>query len=299
MNNNFEDIRKDDEFFATRHGIAEYKLQNGIIASEDPEAAPDADKQWFNSDLTPEGKQLAVEKANEFFDKLNPETDALFFVSSDLVRAAETAKIYLDIARERGFEIILPREKKDEPEDKPADYRSKAEEIGEGYVRKIDCLTLDYLENTLRERVFLPRDIMKEVVNLDQVSEETKNKWAAARKIIEADNKETWGENYAAHSEAIQKIFPNIKTAKDAYESKFKKMMRLVRFGQDKINEQNPEKNIKVLAFSHENSFLYFLNKNFGESMKNCESIAFKVEAADEGDKIMAAAKGKTIEVQQ
>lgn len=301
MSTNFEKMgfveekrKKDDEFFATRHSISGYKLNESIIKSGNPEAAPSADKQWFNSDLTPEGEKLAHEKAVEFFDKLNPETDALFFVSSDLVRAAETAKIYLDHARERGFEIIIPREKKEGKEGQPSKYRNKAEEIGGGYIRKIDCLTLDHLENMLREFVFHPDDYLRKVKDQENISTETREKWAEARKIIEKDNRGTWGNNYAAHSEEIQKIFPNVKSAKSAYESKFKDMMRLVRFGSEKINQQNPEKNIKVLAFSHENSFLYFLDKNFGESMKNCESVSFKLE--DSGE-ISVLAKGQTKEV--
>lgn len=285
-----ENNREDDEIFGIRHSISDYTLNNGIIASNNPEAAPDSNKQWFNSDLTPEGIVLAKESAVEFLNKLNPKTDALYFVSSDLVRAAETAKIFLDEARSRGFEIILPKEEKETDLKK---YNNKAEEIGEGYIRKIDCLTLDHLENMLREFVFHPDDYMDKVKSLDNVSEETKAKWAEARKIIEADNQGTWGKNYAAHSEEIEKIFPNVKSAKTVYETKFKNMLRLIKFAQAKIEEQHPEKNIKVLAFSHENSFLYFLNKNFGESMKNCESIGFKV--AD--DKILATAKGKTIEV--
>ena len=44
--------------------------------------------------------------------------------------------------------------------------------------------------------------------------------WVEARKIIESDNKNTWGENYAAHSEEIAKIFPNVKSAKQVYDSK-------------------------------------------------------------------------------
>lgn len=300
MNNNFEKIDnsqkrdKDDEFFVIRHSIAEYKLNEGIIKSDDPEAAPSADKQWFNSDLAPEGIELAQGKAHEFFAKLNPETDALFFVSSDLVRAAETAKIYLDIARENGFEIIISETKKKSPEPK-----NKAEEIGEGYIRKIDCLTLDHLENMLREQIFQPKDYLQEIEHLDKVSVETKEKWTAARKIIEMDNKKTWGENYTAHSEEIQKIFPNVKSAREVYESKFKDLLRLIRFGQERINQRQPEKNIKVLAFSHENSFLYFLNENFGESMKNCESIAFKIiDSKDqETSKISVTAKGRTKEI--
>jgi len=301
MNINFEkrsnptERSKDDEFFVTRHSISPYKLNEGIIKSDNPEESPDANKQWFNSDLTPEGLELAKEKAEEFFAKLNPGTDALFFVSSDLVRAAETAKIYLDTAKEKGFEIILPREKKD----KTLELKNKAEEIGGGYIRKIDCLTLDHLDNMLREQIFQSKDYLNEVQDLVNVSDETKEKWAEARKIIEVDDRGTWGNNYAAHSEEIQKIFPNVKSAKEVYESKFKNMLRLVRFGQDQINKQNPEKNIKVLAFSHENSFLYFLNKNFGESMKNCESILFKVEGdgSDKAGKISVTAKGQTKEV--
>jgi len=290
---------RNDEFFGIRHGQAEYKLNEGIIASENPEDSPDADKQWFDSDLTPEGKLLAREKAEEFFGKLDPATDALFFVSSDLVRAAETAKIYLDVAREKGFEIIRPG-KKDGKSSEPA---NKAEEIGEGYIRKIDSLTLDHLENMLREQIFKPNDYLKDVIeHPENVSAETREKWAEARAIIESDNKGSWGGNYAAHSEAIAKIFPNVKSAKEVYETKFRNMMRLIRFGQKKINEANPEKNIKVLGFSHENSFLYFLNQNYGESMKNCEAVAFRIGSDDdsaEAGKILATAKGKTVEVKE
>jgi hypothetical protein len=306
MNNNFEKIaglpkkrQKDDEFFATRHSIAEYKLDQGIIESDNPEAKPRARDQRFNSDLTPEGIKLAQEKAQEFFSKFNPEKDALFFVSSDLVRAVETARIYLDIARAMGFEIISPKGNKEEKKEDSPKPKNKAEEISAGEIRKVDCLTLDHLENMLLESVYMPQDRLADIKDLNIVSAETREKWAAARKIIEADNKGAWGDNYFAHSEEIKKIFPNVKSASEVYESKFKDMMRLVKFGQEKINEQNPEKNIKVLAFSHENSFIYFLNKNFGESIKNCESIAFKVEDSETAgeSKILAAAKGQNKEV--
>lgn len=288
MSPNFERENKDDKIFVTRHSVAGYKLDLGITGSENPEAKPKSSDQWFNSDLTPEGKILAKEKAIELLDKLNPKTDALFFVSSDLVRAAETAKIYLDVAKDKGFEIILPRPSLES-------YKNKAEEIGEGYIRKINCLTLDHLENMLRESIFLPTDSFEKIIPNAKVSEDTRKKWAIARKIIESDNKGTWGDNYYAHSEEISKIFPDVKSAKEVYETKFKEMLRLIHFAQEKIKEQNPEKNIKVLAFTHENSFIYFLNENFGSSFKNCETISFKFEQ-DENNKtprIEVEAKGQ------
>ena len=296
--------KRNDETRIFRHSIAEYKLDEGIVQSENPERPPKANDQQFDSDLTPEGKEFARKKAEEFFDAKNPETgellmnpeaDALYFVSSDLVRAAETAKIFLDIARERGFEIIPSREKyRFSP-------RNKAEEIGEGYIRKINCLTLNHLGNMLREKIFMPNDYLAEVVKDQQiVSEETRAKWKEARAIIESDNKDTWGKNYHAHSEKIAKIFPNVKSAEEVYKSKFFKIINLIKFAQNKIKEKNPEKNIKILGFSHENSFIHFLNENFGESMENCENIGFKVaDGENEVPKILITAKGKTIEFKE
>lgn len=314
-------MKRNDEFFALRHGpmLSEagkprYRLNDGIIESQDPEAAPDAEKQWFYSDLTAKSKEFVRQKATEFFEAkdpetgellINPETDALFFVSSDLVRATETAKLFLDEAKKRGFEIIKPRSDEVTYKDyrekrvpRNRDFRNKAEEIGQGDIRKIDCLTLNHLKNMLHEQVFQPVDFLKEVVNYPSaVSEETKEKWKQARAIIEADNREHWGANYAVHADAIAKIFPDVKTAKQVYESKFKNMVRLAKFANRKIKEHNPEKNVKVLGFSHENSFLHFMRENFNSTMGYCESVGFKVvEEGDAPPKVLITAKGKTIE---
>jgi hypothetical protein len=275
-----------------RHGKAKYQLDYGIIESETPEAKPEAKNQWFDSDLTPEGAILAKQEAEKYFDSLNPETDALFFVSSDLVRAAETAKIFLDIAREQGFEIIKPRDPEVAPQS--VKYRNKAEEIGEGDIRKINCLTLDHLENMLQEAIFNPNDFLKEVVrHPEKISEETRNNWIKARAIIDSDNKGSWGDNFYAHSDAIAKIFPDVKSARETYEKKFISIIKLLEFANRKTREQQPRKNIKILGFSHENSFIYFLNKIYGESLKNYESVGFRMVEQEEGTRqILIEAKG-------
>jgi len=270
-----------------------YQLNEWLVRSNCPEAAPDAYQQWFNSDLPPEGLELAKTKAEEYFDKLNPETDALFFVSSDLVRAAETARIFLDVARERGFEIIKPRSNEGNQK-----YKNHAEEHGEGWIRKIDCLTLDHLENMMREFVFAQKDYLKEgIINPDAVSEETKEMWVRARKIMEEGGiEDTWGKNYVKFAEKLEKegIFLDVLSAEQVYKSKFFNMARLVKFAEKKMREQNPKKNTRVLGFSHENSFLHFLNENFGEHMQYCENISFEPEGSEPDDNILVTAKGKT-----
>ncbi|NTW14480.1 MAG: hypothetical protein HGA31_05635 [Candidatus Moranbacteria bacterium] len=293
-----QERQRDDEFIAIRHSIAEYKLNNGIVTSEHPEDAPDSNKQEFDTDLTEAGRELAKKEAETFFDTLNPETDALFFTSSDLVRAAETAKIYLEVALERGFEILSPFDESMKPEA----YRNKAEEIGEGNIRRINALTLDHLSNMLREFVFHPDDYLATMVrHPENVSQETLDKWPAARAIITSANKQGWGPNYAEHSEEIANIFPDVKSAEEVHRLKFLRLLKLMLVGERKIRAANPDKNVKVLGFTHENSFLRFLNRDFGESMKNCEAVRFRVtddpDAGEGAKKITATAKGKTVEV--
>ncbi|OGI26210.1 MAG: hypothetical protein A3J76_01315 [Candidatus Moranbacteria bacterium RBG_13_45_13] len=272
-----------------------YQLNEWLVRSRCPEAAPDAYEQWFDSDLPPEGKELARKKAEEYFDKLNPKTDALFFVSSDLVRAAETAAIFLDVARKREFEIIKPRD------DENREFKNHAEQIGEGWIRKIECLTLSHLENMLREFVFAKKDYLEEgIVDQNAVSEETKEMWARARKIMEEGGiEDTWGKNYMKFAERFEKegIFPDVLSAEQVYKSKFFDMARMVKIAEKIIRKQNPQKNIRVLAFSHENSFLHFLNENFGEHMHFCENIRFEPAGSAPDDEILITAKGKTKKV--
>lgn len=294
-----------------------YKLNKWIPTSKDPESAPDAMRQWFYSDLPPEGLELARKRAEDYFDARNPETgellrdpakDALFFVSSDLVRAVETARIFLDAARERGFEIIKPRSN----EATQIDYRGKriprnrffknhAEEIGEGWIRKIDCLTLDHLENMLREWIFDKKDVLSKIVNYPgAISEETKAMWIKARKIMEEGGiEDTWGKNYAKFAEKLEKegIFLDVLSAEQVYKAKFFNMARLVKFAEKKMQEQTPPKNTRVLGFSHENSFLHFLNENFGEHMHFCENISFEPQGDKQEDEVLITAKGKTKKV--
>lgn len=273
---------KPDDYFAIRHSVARYQKNKEIVESDEPERGFDPKEQDFLTDLTPEGVKFAEQEAEKFFEGLDPKKDALFFASSNLVRAMQTANIYRKIAKEKGFEIIRP--------EKPG--TKLGEKIGEGDIRVIDTLSLG-LKNMLVESIFFPdKDYLEEVVKDKKfVSEETRKKWKKAREIIENDNKGSWGANHHYHSKKIKEIFPYLKTSEDLYEQKFKNLLRLIEFADKKIKEANLDKNIKVLGFGHENYFLHFLDKYFKEpAIGNCEVIGFRIEE----DGIQATAKGES-----
>ena len=129
------------------------------------------------------------------------------------------------------------------------------------------------------------------------VSEETREMWVRARKIMEEGGiEDTWGKNYAKFAEKLEKegIFLEVLSAEQVYKSKFFNMVRMVKVAEQKMCEQNPKKNVRVLGFSHENSFLHFLNENFGEHMRYCENISFESEGSEPDDNILVTAKGAT-----
>lgn len=256
---------REDEVMFTRHSKASYKTYAETLASENPQAPFDAEKQII-PDITESGIELAKNEAEKLFTAMNPETDALFFASSNEARALETANIYRQAAHEKGFEVLTPEHTRS----------GVAETIGEGEIRAVKNLSLDNT-NTLESNVFNPKFLTGKE-NLLVLDSETRRKWDEARAIIDADDKGSWGTNFYHHSEEIQKIFPELKNAKEQYETKFQNLLRLAEFGIRKAEESEHPKNIKILAFGHENYMSYALNKYFGDhEIKNCETITVDI----------------------
>ena len=53
----------------------------------------------------------------------------------------------------------------------------------------------------------------------------------------------------------------------------------MLRWGADKARQSGHGKNIKIVAFGHENYMLKALDKHFDEqSVGNCETISFEVD---------------------
>lgn len=274
---------RDDSAHLIRHSRAKYDTYGKIKKSENPRAEVDSEDQ-LTPDLTEAGVNLAKEKAEAFFAELNPETDALFFVSSNEARALETANIYRQAAHAHGFEIIKPEHVRGE----------LAEEIGEGEIRTLDRLSLN-IKDTLMTSVFNP-DNQLGSINWGAVDEDFKAKWAQARAIINSNDRGSYGANLFEHSEAIAKIFPELKTAKELYDTNFKQLVRLAEFGVNKAKESGMEKNIKILGFGHENYMTYAANKYFADhGIANCESLDINIDAA--GSKTITK-KGQTVELE-
>ena len=264
MTEKFEDQEGNSEVLFTRHSPAKYATYKDIIRGDNPHAPVDRDGQ-LPDDLTEKGIQLAKESAEALLATLRPDSDELFFASSDEMRALETANIYRSVAHEKGFIII-----------KPENVRgSTAEEIGEGEIRTVRSLSLG-IKDTLLGSIFNPDAHLGEI-NWDKVEPEVKEKWAQARAIINEDDQGSWGGNFAVHSKAIKEIFPEIKDSEQTYETQFKNLLRLSEFALKKAEESGNQKNIKILAFGHENYWTHALDVYFHDhKLNNCETIRIK-----------------------
>lgn len=264
-----------------RHSKASYKNIDAIIASDKPQRPVDF-KNQLTPDLPLEGLELAKVKASEFFSKLDPEKDAIFITSSNEARALETADEYRKIAHELGFEIIRPKNTRN----------PLGNNMGEGEIRVLQNLSLNVNDITLN-CVFNTGNILNKVQE-GAIDEETRQRFLRAREIIEKDNQKSWGGNFYKHSEEIIKILPELKGAKELYETQFKNILRLLNLGFSKVDSSNYSKNIKILGFGHENYLGIALEKYFGDhNIGNCEVINFYPK----NNELTAEFKGKTANI--
>lgn len=300
---------QDCSFFTIRHADARYQMNERIVASETPEEPFVPGEQDLTSDLSPEGQQAAKEKAEVFLANFSPDRDALYFVSSNLVRARETAAIFLAVAKSKGFEIFQAAAT---PSNKvPAEIYAA---LGGNEIRTLESLSLN-IKNMLAEFIFHPQNYLHpregEQVHVqypDAVSPELQGLWEQGRNIIEADNKGTWGKNFLAHGERIKALFshfaeehansdvPEITTPEETHVTRFKAMLREMKTVKETLRtyEANHSKRVRVLAFTHENSLLHFLDKEFDrQGINNLEAIGYDIAYDVAGhEHYMAAREG-------
>ncbi|MFA5987518.1 MAG: histidine phosphatase family protein [Candidatus Paceibacterota bacterium] len=266
-----------------RHSTAQYKTYEKIMTSDNPMAAFNPNEQ-IPDDLTEEGKELARQEAVKYFSSLDPQKTKLFFVSSNEVRTRDTAKIFLDTARAMGFEIVHP----ESPD------RTLGTNIDHENVRILDSISLN-LENMVCDDLFSPAMWRrKDKIKWDKLPPDMKEKYEQGEAIVDADDQGSWLKNYVRHGDSIKAIFPQLKTYKEMGDAKFRRMMRLVKFGEEKFKKDTSGKNIKVLAFSHDGLVAHFLQENFGEAqINNCEVLGF----APTDENMLATFRGQTVEI--
>jgi len=257
-----EEVPRDESFSADyiRHSQSEYKTYEKIL-KERPDTPFDKDKQ-ITPDLTESGIELATRSAESYFKELDPQNTALFFVSSNESRAIETADIYRKVAKSVGFDVIMPEHSRSSISDKIAD----------GEIRIMNTLSLNH-PNILANMAFAPARY-RTGINFDDVPNEEKTRFEQATAIVDADDQGSYAKNYAKYSEQIKSIYPEIKSAHELYEIEFNNMKRLLRFSSGKVKESNTAKDVKILAFGHENMLMEALKEKFQEEeMGNCEIL--------------------------
>lgn len=274
--NNPQENGKDSVEFI-RHSKSSYKTYGDILKSENPKAEFDKENQ-STPDLTGGGIEMAKQEAETFFNKLNPDKDSLFIVSSNEARAIETANIYREVAHAKGF-IVL----------KPEHARSGlSEEIADGEIRVIDALSINS-KHLLIESLF-NSPAKRGNINWSVVEPEFKARYDEASKIIETDDQGSYGGNLAKHGDKIKEVFPEIETAEELFKGQFQNLKRLARFGIKKAQENSRENNIKILAFGHENYLMHVIQNSFQEEgINNCETMHIEVE----GENIVGNFRGK------
>lgn len=307
---NSQNNPREDEVAFFRHSNAFYRSVLGVLGGGNPTKSIDADdianQQW--PDLTPEGIELAKAEAEKYFSTLDPDKDVLFFASSDQVRAIETGKIYLDAARKKGFQII---------ERKQIVSRLQPRRHGQELAQKMEAGDIKVLKNlwrnignVLAQSVFNPNaQINKGALRWDKVDPAFRARWESARAIVEADpqfSSSSWGENFVKYSKAVKKFLPEITTARELYDKDFANLVRLAEFGLKKVRDSKMQKNIKILAFGHENYLGIFLEDVMKEKdgIKNCEVIRITetekgLKAKFRGKEALIKPKDKSIDVVQ
>lgn len=250
-----------------RHGKAAYKTYAESIGSGDPTKPFDPEHQ-ITPDLTPEGREAAFKEAEIYFGQLNPAQDTIFFVSSNEARAIETADVYRQVAHTRGF-VVVQHDRT---------HSSYANELAGGEIRVLETLSINS-KNLVLDYIFNPR-VGRAAINWEAVDPETRAQFERGVAIVEADPQGTFGANFLKHSEAVKAVVPEAVSAHELYEKRFRSLLKLVRWAEKKAKQAvEGGKDMKVLAFGHENAFVYALKEVFEEEgLNNCEAIEFAVQ---------------------
>ena len=256
-----EEMSGQGRVFFIRHGQAQYESLVAKAESEDPQGSIDIERQ-IKGDLTEIGRDQVQQQAESFFKKFNKEKDIFFVVSSNQVRALETASLFINEAVLIGFSVLRHQKTGSDI----------AREIGEGYIRSLSSLSINK-KDILVELLFTPPDWLPDI-KWEFVDDDFKLQWERARSIILEGNQGSWGLNFHRYAEEIKKIFPvELATPKDLYKTQFQDILRLVDFAKERVGSRS----VHILAFGHEDYMGIALEEGTGNStIGNAEIVEIK-----------------------
>lgn len=273
-----------------RHSTAKYGPYARILRGEaniPGQLRFDADSQFSREaevgevELTQQGQELARTSAEAYFDQLLQETGgqaAVVFLSSNEQRALETAQVYLDVAKAKGVEVVKLGAG-------ASPGKRLAEDLAGGDIRVLRSLSLNS-ENILMESVFTQgRQMKPDSISWDAVPDpKFRQAWEAARAIVAADERGSFGANFAAHSDQVRQVFADngyagLETAQKLFaDFKERVLERLKHFAS--LAERAPGKQLRLLLFGHENYWMYAIQQLLGEDgLKNCEEVGIFLDA--------------------
>ncbi len=251
--------RKSIRFFFIRHTLATYVNDSEHLKSSNPCADLCIEQQKPDVALEPKGVDLANQQAHTLLRILDPAYDTLCVVSSDQIRAIETANIYIQAAKQYKFHLVNHGKHTG---------TKLADKVGNGSIRTLDTLSLGK-GGAIEYSVFNTHGSVE--INWEGVTDpDLYKQWNKARSIVLENDQGTWGGNYYCNSEKVREILPEISTPEDLYYSKYKALLKLVMFSRRKFTDGA----IVVLAFGHSNYMYKALEKDTGDhKIRNCEAV--------------------------
>ncbi len=273
------------------------------VSARDYDDVSEKGKVLIHGGKVPDSDEVWESQADKLLKSLDPKKDVLYIASSPVERAAQTAVIYSQKARETGFQIIDHGDKDivafgPEGFVSPEGQRTLEEGKGVG-VRKfetsmpsMEALLPAYIADVCTPVNMYPEKFLnpdKKSLNYESLlalpawaamPDEAKGKWLEARKYIDEHDQGSWGENYYQHSAHLATIFPEMPIATEVSQKRLAHYGKLFSTVRDSFTEQgaNAGKNLKMLIFTHEESF-GALEGVFGEgshAMNNCEAVRFR-----------------------
>lgn len=270
-----------------RHSTSDYE---NYLALEQVGSDPNQYVDYKNQvpDLNAAGVALAEQKAREYAEQINPETEIVVLISSKEMRAYQTSLAFIKALEARGIEIYsgIPSQ---QGEQHPVGIAENISGV------KVDERVVTHQAPSLDYQAIWVEDMLEPPINsrnttfrgLDEsrLTPDDASRYQAARDIIEreGDTSSGWGANYKKYQGQGYPfdIIPSAQANRDKMVNGLKLLRRI--HGNSKTNEfeQAKGKRLRYMVFTHEENLLDMAGAYFNEArIGNCDRLSLQVPIA-------------------